>query len=85
MVFNLFALNAYGLLGRVPGSEIGSDWPEIEWSDQDGDGIPEIYRKHRNWAGSPTMEYVEDRFVWRGESYELDSEYTSVLALKSVE
>jgi hypothetical protein len=80
MVFSLFALDNYGLLARVPGSEIGSDWPEIKWSDRDGDGIPEIYRKHRNWDGTPTMEYIKDRFVWSGESYKLDPDYTKLVA-----
>ncbi len=85
MVFSLFALDDNGLLALVPGSEIGSDWPEIRWSDQDGDGIPEIYRKHRNWDGTPIMEYIEDRFVWNGESYKVDPDYTRLVTANQID
>jgi hypothetical protein len=74
MVFCEFCLDANGVLSLVAGSEIGSDFPEITWEDRDGDGRPEIYRKHRDW--DKHQGYIEDRFLWNGERYELDLNYS---------
>jgi hypothetical protein len=75
MVLRLFRLNEFQILVPVPGSEIGSDWPEIVWRDDDKDGKREIYAKNRNWAGTPTAEWREVRYVLRDGRYEKDMEY----------
>jgi hypothetical protein len=72
--FKLFSLDAGNILRLVPGSDIGSDWPEIRWADRDGDGFKEIYVKQRNWKGQPTAEFIVEKYVWKGERYVSESE-----------
>jgi len=78
--FLLFRLNEERTLAPVPGSSIGSDWPEIAWRDDDDDGKLEIYAKSRNWSGAPTEEWIEERYVLKGERYEEDLEYQHVVS-----
>lgn len=70
-VLSVYALDPAGVLRPVPGGQIGSDWPEISWSDKDGDGKPEIYVKHRNWSRASTDEpaSVLECHVWTAEGY----------------
>jgi hypothetical protein len=46
--FRLYRLEKQ-CLSLVPGSDVGSDWPEILWEDRDHDGRLEIYTKNINW------------------------------------
>ncbi len=62
----------YRLVGQslslVPGSDIGSDWPEITWEDRDHDGKLEIYAKNINWAERERDGPV-NTYVLRGDTY----------------
>jgi len=63
----------YKLLNRVfrpiPGSDIGSDWPEILWEDRDGDGKFEIYTKNRDWGNPMGPVSVASKYVYRDGAY----------------
>ena len=79
MVFRLFRLE-YGTFVPVPGAEIGSDWPEISWRDDDKDGKSKIFTMNRHWSGVPMEEWVEERYVFRGDRYKPDREYRKVVS-----
>lgn len=65
-VIEAFRVGIDGLLESIPGSNVGSDWPEIEVEDRDGDGRAEIYAKQRNWEGNPSQEFLLDVHVYKG-------------------
>lgn len=65
----IFKVDYGHFLKQIPGSELGSDWPEIKIEDRDNDNKMEIYIKNRNWSGSPTQEFVEYQYVLIDGSY----------------
>lgn len=51
----IYRSDQWGKLSLVPGGEIGSDWPEIEISDQGSDGTYEVLVKQRDWNSDTSM------------------------------
>ena len=68
----IYRVGLDGFLSVLPGSEIGSDWPEIVLEDRDSDGRVEIYAKQRNWSETPTRDYVTEIYTLQ------DGEYTLI-------
>ncbi len=66
----MFMVGRNGFLVAIPGSEIGSDWPEILLDDKDGDGKVEIYAKQRDWSKVPTQDPVTKVYVFRDGAFE---------------
>lgn len=64
-VIKAFRVGISGLLELIPGSEVGSDWPEIEVEDRDGDGKDEIYAKQRDWKGEPSQQFLQEVHVYK--------------------
>jgi len=69
--FVLFRIDPAGSVSRIPGAELGSDWPLIDWHDFNGDGQLEIRTRDRNWSKVPIMDYVEKVYGWKGTSVQL--------------
>ena len=69
--FVLFRIDASGNVSRIPGAELGSDWPLIDWQDFNGDGQFEIRKRDRNWSKVPVMDYVEEVYGWEGTNLHL--------------
>jgi TIR domain len=67
----LFRIDPAGNVSRIPGAELGSDWPLIDWHDFNGDGELEIRKRDRNWSKVPVMDYVEEVYGWKGTSLHL--------------
>lgn len=72
--FRLFRISRKGKPRMVPGTDLGSDWPSIEWGDFDRDGRYEIIIKQRNWSKVPTRDMIQEKYIWNGKEYYLDSE-----------
>jgi len=71
-VLKIFRVNTRNNLILIPGAEIGSDWPEINIEDRDGDGKIEVYAKQRNWKGIPSQEFVSEVYKY------INGEYTKI-------
>jgi hypothetical protein len=69
--FVLFRIDTAGNVSRIPGAELGSDWPLIDWHDFNGDGQLEIRKRDRNGSKVPVMDYVEEVYGWEGTSLHL--------------
>ena len=68
-VVRVFRVGLDGFLALIPGSEIGSDWPEIILEDRDADGRVEIYAKHRNWSLTPTQDFIIEVYVYQQDAF----------------
>ncbi len=68
--FRLYKWNGWKF-EMVPGTNIGSDYPHIEWEDRDQDGKFEIYSKDRNWSDQ-AVGAVHTRYVWDNGGYQID-------------
>ena len=63
MGMTIFKVDYGHFLEEIPGSNLGSDWPEIKIEDRDNDKKMEIYTKHRDLSGTNSMESVEYSYV----------------------
>jgi len=64
--FRLFRIELDLSVTPVPGADLGSDWPLIEWTDLNGDGKLELRKRDRNWSKVPVMDYIEETYGWQG-------------------
>jgi hypothetical protein len=63
----LYRLDSNLDVREVPGSDLGSDWPLIEWADLNCDGKLEIRARNRDWKHVPVMDYIDEIYGWSGE------------------